>query len=199
MELSEVIPLPDQTCFHRNNSNMLLMTLLVPTHIINSLVKTQSFPQAWKVARIFPIPKVNHPVANADMHPIFILPVLSKVYEKLIHHQVVNYIDSREILKENISGYRKGHSTTTVLLGIWDDIWRAMKRGQLTLMILESFLKAFDTIRYKTVLGFSNEYLTWTISYLTGGRHCANRRQEIEHGWSQFWRAAGLHDGAPSL
>ena len=38
-------------------------------------------------------------------------------------------------------------------------------------MILESFLKAFDTIRYKTVLGFSNEYLTWTISYLTGGRH----------------------------
>lgn len=118
VELSEVIPLPDQTCFHRNNSNMLLMTLLVPTHIINSLVKTQSFPQAWKVARIFPIPKVNHPVANADMHPIFILPILSKVYEKLIHHQVVNYIDSREILKENISGYRKGHSTTTVLLGI---------------------------------------------------------------------------------
>lgn len=69
------------------------------------------------------------------------------------------------------------HSTTTVLLGIRDDILHAMKGGELTLMILADFSKAFDTIRYKTVLqkfnqlGFSKEYLIWTINYLTGRRH----------------------------
>ena len=70
-----------------------------------------------------------------------------------------------------------GHSTSSVLLGIRDDILHAMKLGELTLMILADFSKAFDTIRYKTVLrklshlGFSNEYLIWTINYLSGRRH----------------------------
>ena len=147
------------------------------THIINSFIKILSFPDAWKVARISPIPKVSHPVKNADMRPISILPVLSKVFEKLVHRQAVKFIESRTIFKENISGYRKGHSTTTVRLGIRDDILHAMKRGELTLMILADFSKAFNTIRYKTVLrklrhlGFSNEYLIWTINYLSGRRH----------------------------
>ncbi|KAL9962520.1 hypothetical protein ACROYT_G031627 [Oculina patagonica] len=147
------------------------------TYIINSFVNNLSFPEAWKVARITPIPKVSHLIENADMRPISILPVLSKVYEKLVHRQVVEFIETRTIFKDNISGYRKGHSTTTVLLGIKDDILHAMKRGELTLMILANFSKAFDTIRFKTVLrklnnlGFSNEYLVWTINYLTGRRH----------------------------
>ena len=93
-----------------------------------------------------------------------------------MHRQVISYIDSKEVFKENISGYRKENSTTTVLLGIRDDILRAMKRGELTLMVLADLSKAFDTIKYKTVLtklnrlGFSNEYLTWTVNYLIGRR-----------------------------
>ena len=81
------------------------------------------------------------------------------------------------IFKENISGHQKGHSTTTVLLGIRDGILHAMKRGQLTLMILADFSKAFDTIRYKTVLRrfshlrLSKEHLIWTVNYLSGRQH----------------------------
>lgn len=111
------------------------------------------FPDAWEVARITPIPKNNGPVNNvSDMQPISILPVLSKVFERLVYHQVIDYIDSRTLLKENISGFRKGHSTTTVLLGIRDDITHAMKQGEITLMVMANFPKAFDTIKFKTVL-----------------------------------------------
>ena len=68
---------------------------------------------------------------------------------------------------------------TTVLhvLGIRDDIIRAIKRGEVTLMVLADFSKAFDTIKYKTVLeklillGFSKEYLKWMIQYLSGRKH----------------------------
>ena len=135
------------------------------THIINSFVAVSSFPDAWKVARITPIPKSNNSNSNSNMRPISILPVLSKVFERLTHYQLVEHIDSQKLLKENISGFRKGHSTTTVLLDIRDDVLRAMKRGEVTLMVLANFSKAFDTIKYKTVLtklnqlGFSNEYL----------------------------------------
>ena len=147
------------------------------THILNSFITQSHFPNAWKVARITPILKTDGSVSVPNMRPISILPVLSKVYERLVHHQVIDYIESRTLFKDNISGFRKGHSTTTVLLGIRDDIVRAMKRGEVTLMVLADFSKAFDTIKYKTVLkklgllGFSKDYLKWTIQYLTGRKH----------------------------
>ena len=52
-----------------------------------------------------------------------------------------------------------------------------MKRGEVTLMVSADFSKAFDTIKYKTVLeklgllGFHKYYLKWTIQYLTGRKH----------------------------
>ena len=85
----------------------------------------------------------------------------------------MSFIDSHDLFKDNISGFRKGHSTTTVLLRIRDGIIKAMKRGEVTLTILANFSKAFDTIKYKTVLkklnylGFSRSFLNWTIEYLT--------------------------------
>jgi len=89
------------------------------TDVINSCIVTSTFPDAWKVARITPVPKTSGPTFSvSDMRPISILLVLSKVFERLVHHQVIDYIDSHFLLKENISGFRKGHSTTTVLLGI---------------------------------------------------------------------------------
>ena len=143
------------------------------THIINTFIEISSFPEAWKIARITPIPKNESIASESDMRPIFILPVLSKVFERLVHQQVVSFIDSHDLLKDNISGFRKDHSTTTVLLTIRDDIIKAMKRGEVTLMILADFSKAFDTIKYQTVLkklnyhGFSKSFLNWTIEYLT--------------------------------
>ena len=111
------------------------------------------------------------------MRPISILPVLSKVFERLVHQQVVSFIDSHDLFKDNIWGFRKGHSTTTVLLRIRDDIIKAMKRGEVTLMILADFSKTFDIIKYKTVLkklnylGFSKSFLNQTIDYLTDRWH----------------------------
>ena len=146
------------------------------THIINTFIEISSFPEAWKIARITPIPKNESIASEADMRPISILPVLSKVFERLVHQQVLSFIDSHNLLKDNISGFRKGQSTTTVLLRIKDDIIKAMKRGEITLMVLADFSKAFDT-KYKTVLkkldylGFSKSFLNWTIEYLADRRH----------------------------
>ena len=54
-----------------------------------------------------------------------------------------------------------------------DNILHSMKRGGVTMAILADFLKAFDTVAYKTVLkkmhkvGFSKSYLRWITSSLT--------------------------------
>ena len=53
------------------------------THILNTCISKLDFPTLWKVARISPIPKVGEPQANDYFRPVFISPVLSKVYERL--------------------------------------------------------------------------------------------------------------------
>ena len=59
-----------------------------------------------------------------------------------------------------------------MLLRIRDDIIRAMKKGELTLMVLADYSKAFDTVSYSVVikmykLGFSKSFLYWMTNYLS--------------------------------
>ena len=56
------------------------------------------------------------------------------------------------MLQDTTSGYRKGHSTTSVLLWMRDDIIRAMKNGELTLITFADFSKAFETVDYSIVI-----------------------------------------------
>ena len=150
------------------------------TKIINDSINLSMFPDAWKVSRISPISKTETPTNYDELRPIAILPVLSKVYEKIVAKQIVHYLETEKILDQNIVGYRKGHSTTTALLKIRDDIIYAMKKGELTLMVMADYSKAFDTVNFETVLrkmhhlGFSNSFMKWMATYLS------NRKQFVQ-------------------
>ena len=112
-----------------------------------------------------PILKVVNPTTYDELRPISILPVLSKVFERLISWQMSEFTNSASLLYGNISSFRKGHSTITALLGIRDDIKRAMNRKEVTFMVLADFSKAFDTVCFKTTLkkfpklGFTKNFL----------------------------------------
>ena len=99
-------------------------------HIINLCISNSQFPRIWKTARISSVPKVDNPKQNADYRPVFILPALSKVFERLVLKQLVHYIDEQSLLLLSISGFRKGKSTTIVLLGIGTIVfgpWRGVR------------------------------------------------------------------------
>ena len=106
------------------------------THIINSCIARDYFPKSWKMARISPIQKVDNPRDNSDFRPISILPVMSKIYKKLVLRQMATYLSNNEILEPNISAYRKGHSTTTAMLAMRDDITAAMNKGEITIAVM---------------------------------------------------------------
>ena len=142
------------------------------TDVINICIKNLYFPSAWKLMRICAIPKGNQIKSEKDLRPISILPVLSKVYERLIFRQLSDFIDRNNVLNSNISAYRNGQSTTTVLQAIRDDIVKTVKCSEVTMMILADFSKAFDTIFVRNLitkmskLGFSRGFLIWTLNYV---------------------------------
>ena len=97
------------------------------------------------VARKKPIwIRVNDPRNIDDYRPVSILPVLSKVFERVFMKQIVSFIDREQLLYERVCWYRKGHSTVTALLGMNGMIMQAMSKREVTLMVLADFSKAFE-------------------------------------------------------
>ena len=144
----------------------------VLTHIINVAIDSKTFPDQWKLARVAPIPKTNNPTSISELRPISILPIMSKIFEKIILQQMASFIDAQDLYKSKMSGFRKGHSTTTLLLKLKSDIVTALKKGEVSLLLLADYSKAFDTVDYRVVtkklskLGFSSDFLELLLSYL---------------------------------
>lgn len=149
-------------------------------HIINNSIDQQIFPDSWKTARVCPIPKVDNPLHLKNYRPISILPVLSKVYEKVILHQLNEYIERTAIYNNTQSGFRKGHSTTTILLKFRDEIQKSLNRNEVTAAVLIDYSKAFDTIDHRILLqklaalNFDKSTIKILSSYL------ANRKQFVQ-------------------
>ena len=122
------------------------------THVINCFIESSEFPKAWKQARISPIPKIPSPQTLSDYRPVSVLPVLSKVYERIIMTQLVKFIDETAKYQPTQHGFRKSYSTVTCLLKLRDDILRAMDRGEVTISVFADYSKAFDTIDYETLI-----------------------------------------------
>lgn len=139
-------------------------------HIINTSIIKCVFPSQWKISKISPIPKIDYPAEPSDYRPISILPILSKVYEKLIMTQMT---DKEELLSVTQSGFRKGHCTVTTCIKIKNDILKAMNRGEVTLAVLADFSKAFDTVDFEILLkklhslGFSRKSMFILSNYLS--------------------------------
>ena len=145
-------------------------------HIINASIAKNIFPNQWKISRISPIPKIKSPKEPSDFRPISILPILSKVYERLIMNQMVGFLETEQLLSQNQSGFRKGHCTTTTCIKIRDDILKAMSRGEITLSVMADYSKAFDTVDYETLirklhkLRFSKDSMLLIANYLSSRR-----------------------------
>jgi len=122
------------------------------TNIINNCIDNLVFPDQWKVARICPIPKTDYPQTTADYRPISVLPVLSKVYEKVILQQMTKFIENELVYHTYQSGFRKNHSTVTLLIKLRDDIKKEMKKGEVTIAVFADYSKAFDTIDFYTLI-----------------------------------------------
>ena len=132
-----------------------VLTLFQPstlTHIIGECITQNAFPTACKKSIISSVPKVDNPKECDDYRPIAILSVFSKVYELCVLRQMTEHVDEHNVRIEKISGYREGHSTTSILMRFRGDIIQAMKKGELTMAICADFSKAFDTVDHLEIL-----------------------------------------------
>ena len=151
------------------------------TSIFNTSITSGIVPSAWKMAEITPIPKEgNHEQANNN-RPISLLPMLSKVCEKVVLNQVVSYLNINKRLSTEQSGNKKYHSTETSLIETTDTFLHAIDKKEVTAVVLLDMSKAFDSLDNKILMlklqdvGMSSGALNWfsrlPIEYTTSGSY----------------------------
>ena len=97
------------------------------TTIMNNSFNTKTFAMSWKIAEVSPVPKSGDSEELCNHRPISLLPVLSKVSERLAHRQFADFLSANKKLAKTQSGNcKKLHSTETALLCVTDDLLRAM-------------------------------------------------------------------------
>ena len=88
-------------------------TELAPSiaYLINKSAKDGSVPALWKVARVTPLYKAEDKLLVENYRSISVLPVLSKVMERVVDKQMSAYLDQSGFLYSHQYRFRRGHST----------------------------------------------------------------------------------------
>ena len=141
-----------------------------------------------KIARVIPLYKSGDLRLINNYPPVSVLPVFSKLFERIMHNRLVKFIDSHEILNNSQFGFRKNHSTTAALIVLIDKILNGFNNGELTLGIYLDYSKAFDTIDHNILQKKLHQYgirgisLKWIVDYLH------NRKQFVCYsGYNSEW------------
>jgi len=149
--------------------------------IFQNILLTGVFPDLWKRANVTPIHKKGDKQITKNYRPISLLPICSKLFEKIVFKHLYNFLNVNALLTKNQSGFRPADSTINQLISLVNDIHKSFDSRK-SLEVRSVFLdisKAFDKVWHEGLLfkleqnGISGSLLHLFRNYLY------NRKQRV--------------------
>ena len=150
--------------------------------ICNVSLQTGAFPDKLKIGKVCPVYKADDKKLASNYRPISVLPVFSKILERLMYNRLFKFLDAHQLLATNQYGFRKKHSTYMALLNLVDKISCALDDKNYSIGVFMDLSKAFDTVDHVILLdklrlyGVRGTAYDWIKSYLS------NRQQFVQIG-----------------
>ena len=111
------------------------------SEVCNLLITSRTFLNACKVGKLKPIFKKGKKTDPSIYKLISLLPLISKVLERVIHDQTSAFLKGNNLLCNYQSGFRTNHSANLCLSFLTDKILKGFGEGLLTGMILTDLQK----------------------------------------------------------
>ena len=148
--------------------------MLFWSNCINEAIRNK-FPDSLKLSDITPIYKKLDPNEKADYRLVSVLPLLLKVFEKIINDQLYEYMEN--FLSELFCGFQKAHFTQHALFRL-TQIWQAeLDSGGYFGTILMDLSKAYDCLSNDWLIvkleayGLDIGSLNLLLDYLSSRKH----------------------------
>ena len=137
----------------------------------NEIIENEKFPAKLKCADISPIHKKLESIYEKNYRPVSILPVVSKIFERIMQKQITCYVE--KYLSPYLCGYRKGYNTQYAL-ALMIEKWKlSLDNSGYAAAVFMDLSKAFDTLNHELLIakleayGFERQALSIILNYLT--------------------------------
>ena len=165
-----------------NDVNSVVNSLIQPLKYVTNLSLSQGiFPDELKMAKVIPLYKANDPMLFNNYRPISLLPLFSKILERIMYNRLIKFINKHKLLYKYQFGFRKDHSTYMALIILIDKITTALDKGDFTITVLIDFRKAFDTVDHGILLHKLHHYGIRGIAYDWIKSYLSNRQQQVSY------------------
>ena len=155
------------------------------SNVFNKSMNTGRVPDKLKEAMITPVYKSDDHKSFGNYRPISILPIFSKILERIIYNRLLTYLDKMHILSSNQYGFRKNYSTYMALIELIDSLSHSIDNNEYTIGIFVDLSEAFDTVDHKILISKLNHYgirgtpLMWFEDYLSDRKQTVKFRETI--------------------
>ena len=142
--------------------------------LFNNCLEEFCFPNCWKISFVFPVFKNVWERSTAkNYHPLSLLSVVSKVFEKLVNKRIVDHLEKFGLFSDFQDGSRSSRSTADLLRVVSDRIARAFNRSGATRAVALDISKTFDRVWHAGLLhklksyGISDQIFGLISSFLS--------------------------------
>ena len=111
------------------------------------------FPGLCKLAKVIPIFKKEDPLLVEKYRPISLLPIYSKIFEKVIYKHMYDYLDKNKLFYSHQFGFRAKHLTNHPLISITEAVKSHIDTGNYVGGVFIDLQKAFDTVNHDILYG----------------------------------------------
>lgn len=123
------------------------------TYIYNAILRLGFFPSQWKAAQIILIPKPGKPAEEVTSYrPISLLPILSKLFEKIFLKRLKPILEEQNIIPEHQFGFREQHSTIEQVHRVVEIIRECLESKKYCSVAFLDITQAFDKVWHQGLL-----------------------------------------------
>ena len=153
-------------------------TYQILTDCINDAINKGVFPDSLKTANIAPVHKKDKPTDKENYRPVSVLPLLSKVFERLLYDQLSEYLE--KYLNTLLCGFRNSHSIQHALFKLLQGWQEELGKSGFVGTILTDLSKAYDCLPHDLLVAKFEAYGMYKTGLNLIHNYLSNRKQRTK-------------------